>query len=111
VLPACIRHRNVELAGQRPVRDDEPGEPRAVLFGARPPIERNGADRLVACADCVVCAGSECVIGAATSRFIGTAATARATAASASEARVAEGRCTAEGRRASPISRSSATVA
>ena len=126
MLPARVRHRDVELAGQRPVRHDEPGEPRAVLYGPRHPIERKAAGRLVACADRLVCTGTvrfigaaidrfigaatDRIIDAATGRIIGAAATARATAASATEARGAEGRRT-EGRRASPASRSSATVA
>jgi len=125
VLPARVRHRDVELAGQRSVRNDEPGEPRAVLYGARHLTERNAAGCLVACANRLVCARTEGVIGAATGcfigadtggfigaatgRFIGAAATACATAARATEAR-AEGRCT-EARRASSTSRSSATVA
>ena len=125
MLPARVRHRDVELAGQRLVRSDEPGEPRAVLYGPRHPTERNAAGCLVACGNRLVCAGTERVIGAATGcfigaatggfigaatgRFIGAAATACATAARATEAR-AEGRCT-EARRASSTSRSSATVA
>lgn len=104
MLQARVRHRDVELAGQRSVRNDEPGEPRAVLYGPRHPNKRNPAGCLVACADRLVCAGTVCFIGAAaTGRLIGAAATACATAAKATEAR-------AEGRRTS-TSRSSATVA
>jgi hypothetical protein len=118
VLSARVRHRDVELAGQRPVRHDEPGEPRAVLYGPRHRSERSAAGRLVAGADCLVCTGTESVIGAATDRvigaatgrFVGAAATACATTASATAASATEARG-AEGRRASPTSRSSATVA
>jgi len=121
VLSARVRDRDVELAGQRLVRSDEPGEPRAVLYGSRHPLERNAAGRLVACADRLVCTGTESVIGAATDRVIGAATDcfigaasdrvigATATARPATEARGAEGRRT-EGRRASPTSRS-ATIA
>ena len=126
MLSARVRDRDVELAGQRLVRSDEPGEPRAVLYGSRHPLERNAAGRLVACADRLVCTGTESVIGAASDRVIGaatdcfigaasdrvigaTAAARPATATSATETRGAEGRRT-EGRGASPTSRS-ATIA
>jgi hypothetical protein len=73
VLPAGLRYCHVELARQRSVRHDEPGEPRAVLYGPRRPLEGDAASRFVACADRVVCAGTICLIGATAVGFIGAA--------------------------------------
>jgi hypothetical protein len=71
MLPARLRHCHVELACQRLVRHDEPGESRAVLYGPRHPVEGSAASRFVTRADRLVCAGTVPFIGAATVPFIG----------------------------------------